>query len=361
MQKSEYRLARAISQSAIKAFRKTSLQKFKDTYVDMTNVEEETTDSLTFGSLVDTLAFEPQLFDERFYIPDRTIDIPGDKVRLIVEKVYKQAKEQIDHKVLLNEQGNLPEPIYIPNIRDINEFVNLTLAAAKEIKFGGTSWSRNTILDKIYEDGAEYFRHMADANGRSVITTIESAEAHQMVENLKNNSRTKMYFVQQEGEILLHQQEIYDDFEYDGKNIPLKCAVDIIRIVISERMVYLPDLKTIYDTREFKEHAKKYGYLEQMSFYRNMVRKFLQRYKGGAFKDFEIATPFDIAIDSNAKKPFIFKFDEDDLYVIEYGNKHIQGWRQTLEDIGWHIKNNVWDESRELYETGEIKLKFFND
>jgi len=363
MQTSEYRQVPAISQSAIKKFRTISLLKFKEVYVDKTSEDEDSSDSLTFGSLVDTLAFEPKLFDERFYLPGRSINMPGEKMKIIVEKVYREAKEQVETKELLNQQGQLPEPLYIPDIREIGEFKASALKFAKEINYGGKNWGNNTIWEKIYEEGYDYFRSLADAGGRSIIDTIESADANQMVKNLRSHERSAPYFVQQSGEVLLFQQEIYEDYEYEAHTIGLKCAIDILRIVPTKKIVYLVDLKTIYDVKEFWEHAKKYGYLEQMSFYRHMLRRWLQTFRGGIYKDFEIATPFDIAIDPISKTPNIFDFDEGDLEIIEHGStKHkIKGWRATLDEICWHMKNRVWNESKEMHETGRIKLKFFND
>lgn len=363
MQTSEYRQVPAISQSAIKKFRSMPLLKFKEVYIDKTSNDEDSSDSLTFGSLVDTLAFEPKLFDERFYLPGRTIDIPGEKVKQIIEKVYKQAKEQNEHKTILNQQGQLPEPMYIPNIKELAEFKDLTLKAAKEIKYGGKNWGTSTIWEKVYEEGYDYFRALGEAQGRSIIDTVESADANQMVKNLKSHPRSLAYFVQQSGEVLLFQQEIFENYEYDGISVALKCAIDIIRICPEKRIIYLVDLKTIYDVKEFWENAKKYGYLEQMSFYRFMLRRWLQMFRGGIYKDFEILTPFDIAIDPISKVPYIYKFDERDLEIVEYGSEKIgiKGWRATLDEICWHKKNNLWNESKEMYETGEIKLKFFHD
>lgn len=361
MQKSEYRQVPAISQSAIKAFRKMRLAQFKEVYLDKISSEEETTDSLTFGSLVDTLAFEPRLFDERFFIPEYDPNIPGEKVKIIVEKVFKIAKEQVDNKTLLNEQGSVPEPIYVPNLRDLGEFNNLVVQVAREIEYGGKSWEDDTIIDKVYKAGYNYFRHLADANGRYVVSTVEVAEANAIVDVLKKHPRSVAYFIQQEGEILLHQQEIYEDFIYEDVIIALKAAVDIIRIVPAEAIVYLPDLKTAYNSQEFKENARKYDYLTQMSFYRFMVYRFLQTFRGGKYKDFKIVTPFDIVIDIYSKIPYIYEFDENDLQIVEYGDTNIKGWRNNLNEIGWHIKHGVWNEPKELHETGKIKLKFFND
>lgn len=363
MQKSEYRRVPAISQSVIKRFRSMPLPKFKEVYIDKTAEEDEdSSDSLTAGSLTDTIAFEPKLLDERFYLPSQRVEIPGEKVKIILDRLYQQAQELIDTKVLLNKQGNLPEAKYIPDIMELGEFRDTIITIAKDINFGGKNWGNATILEKVYE-GKSYYYALVEANGRTVITTVDSANAHEMVKVLQTHPRSKDFFVQKEGDLLLFQQEIYEQYEYEDISIPLKCAIDIIRIVPSEKLVYLVDLKTIYDVREFREHSKKYGYLEQMSFYRYMLRRFLNTYRGGIYKDFDLMTPFDIAIDSITKVPNVFDFDEEDLEIIENGSEKygIKGWKATLEEIGWHIKNKVWTESKEMYQTGKIKLKFFHD
>lgn len=363
MQKSEYRRAAAISQSVIKKFRSMSLPKFKEVYIDKVSQEEEdTSDSLTTGSLTDTIAFEPKLVDERFYLPGKRVEIPGEKVKIILDRVYRQAQDLVDTKILLNRQGNVPEQLYVPDISELGEFRDNILKVAREINFGGKNWTNSTILEKVYE-GKPYYYALIEAKGRTIIDTVDSADAHEMVKALQTHPRSKAFFVQQEGEVLLFQQEIYEQYAYDGIDIPLKCATDIIRIVPAEKLIYLVDLKTIYDVREFKEHSRKYGYLEQMSFYRYMLRRFLTTYRGGIYKEFTIVTPFDIAIDAVTKVPNVFDFDESDLEIIEYGSeKHgIKGWRATLEEIGWHIKNKVWTESKEMHQTGKIKLKFFHD
>src|SRR5688572_19824032 len=92
MQRPEYKEVFAISQSAIKAFKSKTLQKFKKIYIDKEEDDPDKGD-YDFGSLVDTLALEEKLFNERFYIPPHEVSIPGEKVKYIVDKVYKEASD----------------------------------------------------------------------------------------------------------------------------------------------------------------------------------------------------------------------------------------------------------------------------
>jgi len=362
MQKPEYKQAAGISQSAIKRFRSMPLIKFKEQFIDRISSKESVSESLTFGSLTDTLAFEPELVNDLFYIPPYDVEFPGDKLKAVMDASYEKIAEIVNNKRLLNNQGMLPEEIYIPDIYEMGEFKNTFVDVARELKYGGGKWSANTIYDNC-AGAYRYYSTLVEAAGREVVSFVDSANANQMVNNLKTNPSTISYFVQQPGETLIFQQEIYEEYDYEGIKVPLKCAVDIIRLVHKEKTVYIPDLKTTYDVREFRDQAIKYGYLDQVSFYRYMVGKWLQTFKGGAYKDYVIANLFDIVIDPIVKVPYIFEFDAEDLDIIEHGSKvkNIKGWRNTLDEICWHIKNNVWTIPKELFENGKIKLKFFHD
>src|SRR5688572_823268 len=93
MQNPDYRKVFAISQSAIKAFKTKPIQKFKRIYIDGEKDDEDDDDKYDFGSLVDTLAFTPDLLNDRFYIPDQDVEIPGDKVKTIVDNVFTESNK----------------------------------------------------------------------------------------------------------------------------------------------------------------------------------------------------------------------------------------------------------------------------
>lgn len=361
MQRIEYKETFAISQSSIKAYKSKPIQKFKSVYIDKEDDEEDQT-KFVFGSLVDTLALQPDQLNERFYIPDEDVSIPGEKVKNIIDKVYKEALSIVENKIKLNEQGNLPEPIYIPSISDLSEWNELSLKYAKEIKYGGTTWSSSRILDNIYADGANYFRLLGLSGGRAVITLQDNADAIAMVEALRTNKESQPYFVEQEDETLLFQQEIYVDYQVTEETIlPLKAALDIVRINHKEQTVVVPDLKTTHNAAGFKHIAKSFDYVTQVSFYTFLIKEFLKTFRGGKYKDYKILPPINIAIDREYKVPLVYVYDEEDIKIAELGSKEheFRGWREILNDISWHLENSVWDKPREAHEKGCIKLKIF--
>lgn len=362
MQKTEYKQVFAISQSAIKTFKTKSLQKFKKIYIDKEKDEDEDESKFAFGSLVDTLAFEPHLLEERFYIPENEIPIPGEKVKLIVDKVYKEAKQISENIKLLNKQGNLPAAIPELNSANIFDWEDLILKYAKEINYGGTTWTQRRILNSVFEDGAAYYAGLNLCNDRQIINAALNADAIQIVEVLRTDKNTIPYFVQQPDETLLFQQEIYITQQLkSGKKAPLKGALDILRINHKDQTVTVADLKSTYDVSMFKDTLTSFGYVSQVSFYDNLVREFLKTFENGKYKNYTMLNPINIAIDSNIKIPYIYEYDWNDIEIAREGSEinNVEGWMNTLENIMWHIETSVWDRAREMFENNKIKLKIF--
>jgi hypothetical protein len=363
MQKTDYRNVFAVSQSAIKAFKTKSLQKFKQIYIDKEEDDDDDQDKFAFGSLVDTLAFEPNLIDERFYIPDSEVEIPGDKIKIIVDKTYKEASEIVANKTILNAQGNLPEPLYVPNLIDLYDWQDIILKYAREIKYGGTTWSNTRILDNVYNDAYGYFRMLGTAGGRSIITSRDNGDAIEMVDALRKSKDTQKYFVADENTTLLFQQEIFVNYHYpNGMIVPLKGALDIIYLNHLNEEAQVPDLKTSFNTEGFKTQARSFDYVTQAAFYNFLIREWLKTYMNGKYAHYKILPPLNIVIDRTFKVPYIYEYDWLDIEIATDGSdtNNVTGWKNILNEIAWHIETGVWDRPRELHETGKIKLKIFN-
>lgn len=362
MQRSEYKDTFAISQSAIKAFKTKPLQKFKQIYIDKEEDDDEDDSKYAFGSLCDTLSFQPELVDERFYIPDEEVKVPGEKVKFIVDKVYKDALSLVENRTLLNEQGNLPERLYVPDITHLSEFQDIILKYALENKFGGTTWGKSRILTAVVDDGSSYFRLLGTAGNRHIITLKDNADALEVVDMLRRDKDSMPFFVQQEGERLLFQQEIFSEFKTKTSVVPIKGALDILRINHNEKWVQEADLKCTHNVDEFGYIAKKFDYLTQRSFYNYLLREFLKTYDNGSCKNYKILPPVNVAIARDSKIPYIFEFDFDEVDICQRGSDElgIVGWETVLDNITWHLQTGIWSKPREHNENGKIKLKIYN-
>lgn len=362
MQNLDYKQKFAISQSAIKTFKNKTLQKFKKIYIDKEEDDDEDQDKYAYGSLVDTIAFEPSLINERFYIPDEDIQIPGEKIKLIIDKCFKEVKEVVENKIKLNKQGNLPEPLRIPDVTDIFDWEQMLLKIARNLKYGGTTWTDQRIIDNIINDGKQYFRLLGISNNRSIITPRDNADAVEAVDILRKDKNVHAYFVQQENETLLFQTEIYMDYQVkEGLIVPLKGAIDIIRLNHNLETIRVPDLKTSYNSEGFNYQAKNYDYVYQASFYHFLVSEWLKSYQEGKYAHYKFEPPCNIVMDRNCKVPYLYEYDWEDIFIAQHGSEenNILGWKALLEEISWHIETGIWDRPRELYENGKIKLKIF--
>jgi hypothetical protein len=361
MQNPEYRKVFAISQSAIKAFKTKPIQKFKRIYIDGEKDEDVDEDKYDFGSLSDTITFTPDLLNDRFYIPNEEVEIPGEKVKLIIDKVFTESTSIREEAIKLNKYGNLPEPIRVQEEGNLGEWEKLILKYAREIKYGGTTWSAERIIDNVLSDGSKYFRLLGESRGRRIITPQENMDALQITEILRTSRDTHAFFVQQEGETLLFQQEIFIDFVDKELMLPLKGAIDILRINHKDQSVTVADLKTTHNVQEFRKVATSFDYIVQVSFYCYIVEEFLKTFRGGIYKNYKMNLPINIAIDRECKIPYIYEYTERDLNIARFGSEehNFVGWLPTLFEIAWHMKSGVWTITKEMYEKGKIILKIF--
>lgn len=362
MQRPEYKNIFAVSQSAIKFFKTKTLQEFRGIYITK-DITVEDDDKYAFGSLVDTVAFTPSLIDERFFIPEQEITVPGEKVKEILDNVYKKALVIVENKKILNNQGNLPESIPIPDIEDLYSWQDLIIECSKENKYGGSTWTRTRILENVFADGMGYFLMLSSCRNRYLITAMDNADAVEMVDALKSNKHTYKYFTEQPNTTLLFQQEIFIDYAFEDIVIPLKAALDIILLDHERETIEIPDLKTTHTSQYFRKIAKDFDYITQVSFYKYIVTEWLKTYKEGIYAQYKFLPLINIVIDRKAKIPYIYEYSWDDADIAENGSEanYVEGWKHTLNRIGWHIKTGIWDRPKELHETGRIMLNMYNN
>jgi PD-(D/E)XK nuclease superfamily len=359
MQKLDYKTTFAISQSAIKLFNKKTIQKFKKIFIDKEEDDDEDESKFDFGSLCDTLLFEPDLLEERFFFPDENVTFkePSAVIKQILDRTHKEGRKIVEDKRALNENGNLPERLYVESLGDLGDFLKIAVKHAREIKYGGKTWSDERIIDNLYEY-RDYFYFLSVSLDRRVISSKDYNDALDVVSVVKSHPLTKDYFTQKEGETLLFQQDIYVN---EGFSIALKGIPDIIRIIHENETYIVPDFKSTYSGENFPEVARKLGYGIQASFYAYLVKEFLKTYEDGKYAHYNPLPPINIAIDKNYKVPYIYEYSWQDLELLQYGSKerNIRGWIDVIDDICWHFENDVWNMPKELFEKGKIVLKLF--
>ena len=377
MQNKNYNQTWGISQSSIKAWKFKSPLQWKKRYIDDNRDDDKDTESFTMGSLVDTLLFTPELLNDRFYKGKEKL--PSEAIAWIVREYFATIIEK--NKQIEENNKSLPvEEMYIPlDLTTPHE--NLLLKITDNcpdkdkdgsIKYGWqNNWKAETRIKHIVEKGSEYFEYIKAANGRKIISEQQNLQAIEIRDILVKDENVRDYFIPSENNELLFQLEIYSYYDfhdelstdyYNITNVPIKGALDIVKINHKEKTVQIIDFKTSQSAYNFIDSIKHYGYDQQLSYYNFLLERHLRDnniYKGYIFKN-----PINIVIDFTDKIPYIYEYTDEDMYYARYGTRELltniftnfkipirvkQGWQNILDEICWHYVSNQWDKPKEMY------------
>lgn len=340
MSEPEYRQVPAISYSMLSGVDKTP--------ASLINTEKLETTALTYGSAVDTYVFDgEEAFKKRFTV--NTGESPSWKVEQIIADIIKTIR-------LGNEEGLLTG-----NLDDYDELILVTANAHDY----GKGWKAETVARKIKDEGGrDLFNFTRDNQGKQILTS-------EQYENVLNSANTlfshdfsrKWITADNEDEEVVYQFPII--WNYQGK--PCKSLFDIIKIDHKEKVIYPVDLKTTGDhVLGFPFNFIKWKYYLQAAFYTDALKyyklenKDLFTYRIDVFR-------FLIISSNNALKPLVYETTIKDLHVGKYGgnlkynNEPVRGYTQLIEDMQWHMDNQLFDYPREVYDKqGILTLDVFN-
>lgn len=371
MQRDGYRDDKSISISKIKDFKFKSPKKWYSIHMENNVDLDKNENNFIFGSLLDCLLFTPQFLEERFYVAD--FKLPSDTIKEIVDCIYAEIARR--NEVLKELEDQLPDTTYLEY--DLEANVDLVMQCINKIGWN-SNWKDETRFNSILKQGNEYFNILAESIGRKVISAKMNMQAIELQEILSSDPIVKNYFVAEDNVELLYQLELFDKYIYTYENktyeIPIKGALDILKIDHKKKTIQVVDFKTAASAFNFVENIKKYGYCEQLSFYNYLVRLWMQNH-GYKESEWLILPPINIVIDTNDKTPFVYEYSWDDLKIARHGNRGLLisifgdnypeakvklGWQHILEDIGWHMSTGNWETSREMYLNGKIKLNLYS-
>lgn len=380
MQNKDYRDRWGISQSMIKDFRFKSPKKWKEIHVDKKIDIDKKEETFVLGSLTDTLLFSPDRLDERFIVSDET-KLPSPAVQIIVRNIYNEIVRQ--NEEIDSTKDMLPEVVYkdlsLTDEAMILHYINIYEEVDKEgnKKVG---WYSNrlepTRIKNLIEQGTDYFDSIKRSNGRKIISSEMNMEAIALRDTLYKSEEVKDYFIQNENNLLIFQLEIFSEYLLNSNvKMPIKGALDILRFNHIDKTVQIVDFKCSYSAHDFIKSIKQFGYCDQLSFYDHLLRNWLYEYCDGKYCEYKIIAPINIVIDIKDKVPYIYEYDWRDLAIAADGNRDLlyslyqthdhnqkikKGWKEILEEIGWHYGENKWDKPKELYLNNKIKVNLLN-
>ena len=135
--------------------------------------DRKESESLTFGSVVDTLMTDaPDEFDKQYLVADLNVDTSSTLISATkaLFNTYNESYNRIE---------DIPASIII--------------AVLNELDYGKT-WRAETRIDKLKKAGSEYYRLMYLARGKTIISTEMHNNALACVRALHESPATKQLF-----------------------------------------------------------------------------------------------------------------------------------------------------------------------
>ena len=326
----EYRATNMDSSSSLKEFSLDRRKYYKKYVLNEKLTEEEDSKAAIVGRVVETLLFEKDKFDDRFYMSSLA-KAPTGLMLEFVESLYRNTM------AATNEEGEVSV-----------EFEELAKKAHAE---SGFKIGLEAVLKKFIGTDAEiYYKEIREirVKGLTVVTTDDVTNAEKIVEELKTNEITCgiLNLVNSDRWSVYTQFQI-EDYKIDG--LPLKSMMDWMVVDHVKKTIQVYDLKCIWAVEGFYEQYYLYrrAYI-QAYLYKEAALEFKER---EGLEYYTVLNPAFIVCDSiNYYQPLIYTLtgdDMDDAYngFIHRGTKY-PGVKQIIEDIIWAKENNIWNISK---------------
>jgi len=313
--------------------------------------------------------FTPDAIDKRFIVSDVTI--PSEKVTAVVNEIY-------NHLLELNKNAEFVNAEVIKNkvkgqkvVKVAEKPIDLTdveLVKSICVKMDYYKTKPAQAYNEIMKHGAEYFDFLKTTTGRVVVSSEDKKMAEELRDILTTDKVCRGFFIPKKGCEVLFQVHLYGQFEVSFDNVqvlPTKGAVDILHINHNRKEIREVDLKCTDDAFKFDDITgpiKRFDYVGQHSFYDYLLREWIKTYKDGMYKDYSVMNPLNVVIDREAKVPYLYEYNQNDLYVKRHGieNTKIRGWEDILNEIAFHLDCNDWSRPMQHIKNGRMFINVFS-
>lgn len=326
------------SYSTLKCF-VNSYKKYYKKYILKETINEKDSqyaEDQRFGSLVDCLKFQPETFDDQYTIS--TAPIPTGQMLQFVQELHKLCvKNTNEYGILCSSLDNLLEEAYF-------------LVGFKRDKL-------DTVKEKFVKEGMAYFQELKDRGDKLVISLEELEWANSLCDYISLHPFTRDLFQLRTDE----DNEIIYQYKVIGEilDLPMKGMIDMMHIDKKNKIIHLYDLKIMSNNTLFS-----YNYLKLMYYIQNAVYTWLVKQQ---YPDYQVNPIVFIAIDRYKNyAPTLVETSMIDYENAVFGfttifGRSYTGLRTIIDELKWHIDNNIWDCSRLIYENnGRIPLETNN-
>lgn len=317
----EYRADPALSYSTIARFEREGWRNTEHLF------DKIETPSLTFGSMVDTMLTEGM---EEFHNKFLVCEFPSISDTLITITKY------------LHDSTN---KIKLSDIDD-----NTINDAALINNYYSNDKYKNYRIKTIKEQCGEYYSLLSLSKGKKVVSTAEYNTAVSCVNELRENTATKKYFIANPFETNI--EKVFQlKFKSEYKAIPVRCMFDLL-VVFHDKKVIIPvDLKTSSHYEEdFEESFLTWKYYIQAQLYSYILRDCIS--KDDYFKDFTIKSYKFIVINKKTQAPIVWDFPHNfcETAMLDSKGNTYRNWREIVPELNYYLNKMDNKYSKEAIE-----------
>lgn len=298
-------------------------------YRDYESREQEWTDPLIIGTIVDRMVLEKSVFNDFIKM---TGEYPSDTIKLVIDHAYETCKSsgiEVDDQAIIS-----------------------SCAAVGY----GQSWKEETRLKKVKESGQNYLDFLSKAEGKVVVSPeawetavrcADSIESHESYYHLFDGDSSNNHFVH--------------SFELGG----YECKMEVDRLVIDDKnkVIREIDIKTHggpLSTFFYKGFIGNKYYF-QRTFYRAGLLDWMSK---GGYEDYTLEHYFFTVSTTNFQSA---PFKVDDSEYLDWNGFTLKSGRfcesvgQAFSRLNFHENEKVWDYPMEYYTAGNMfKLSLFD-
>lgn len=327
------------SSSSLKEF-SLDRKKYYKKYLLHEEVEDKDTNAIVMGKLVETILWQNELFDDKFYMSS-CVEAPTGLMLKFVEALYETSRSAT------NEDGEIT--------KTFEEMCNEAYLAS------GYKISLDRVMKSFIGTDAEiYYNEIRTARSKklTVVTAEQVNMAEKIVEELKNNQFTRDI-------VNLMSNARYDvkiQFQVEGyevNDLIFKSMMDLFVIDHLKKTIQVYDLKVVWAVENFYDEYYLYrrAYMQAYLYY--MAAIHYRSEINSEVSDYTVLPPKFIVSDSaNYYNPLIYQMTDKDLIEaydgFEYKGRNYPGVKETIEDLKWALNMNVWNISRKNYQSNGL-------
>lgn len=192
----------------------------------------------------------------------------------------------------------------------------------------------------------DYLKMNKESN-KTIITWADMNMLKAIEENVKAHKKAYELLFNLPDTFEAHNEfHINWDFPKQYHDYPVKCKSLLDRVAFDHKnkKIILMDIKTTADVNNFAHSMEEYDYRRQLSYYWMAIHWYIIKELGFDIEGYTFET-YIIAIQSNnGYQVRVFKIEPNSI------ENRLDTIANTIAEIAWHSKNNLWEQRREYYE-----------